>query len=339
MKKYLSILLTIFIIGYFTPVACGDAGFLSGTGGEGEEAPTEEVVVVVEAEPPVEEPAPTEAPNKELESAENPVNSISTPDTADVSNFLLPKVVINLSGDNEYLTAVSIPPMGTADYKVTSPGILQAGEESYIELLLTPYTFAVNKNQTSKEGDRGILQFIEGDLLIYPRLKAELVAGSSFSVSSVPASDQIITLDNPTTWIWYITALKPGEHKILVNISVPVSNAGTIEDFPLETIEFYINILSPTPTPTNTSTPIPTSTPLPTSTPIPSIGTQLSGNAVSIAIAIIAALGAILAGIINLVKTAIDKKKEEDKNILDKIEKAKKDKEIIAALKKPKKQK
>lgn len=60
--------LSIFVIMSLLVSACGDAGFLSGTGGEGEEAPTEEVVVVEETEPPaeeppvVEEPAPTEAP-------------------------------------------------------------------------------------------------------------------------------------------------------------------------------------------------------------------------------------------------------------------------------------
>ena len=295
MKNYLSILLTIFIIGYIAPIACGDAGFLSGTGGEGEDAPTEEIL-----------------PSEESESVENP---ISTPNAASVTKNSLPSLILISTADIEYVTAVSIPPMGTADYQLTAPNILQAGEEGFIELILTPNTITVNKDQDFKGDKKGIFQLHLGDLLLYPQLKAELVAGSSFSVSPSPSSVQIITMDKLTIWTWYITALKPGEHKISVNISVPVSNAGTTEDFPLETIGFYVSILSPTPTPTFTSTPAPTSTSVPTVTPTPLIGERLSGGAVEITLGLITMVGSITVAIIGFLayrQNSTKKKTEED---------------------------
>lgn len=311
------------------PVACGDAGFLSGTGGEGEEVP-----------PPSEEAAPSEEP----EGVENPENTLNPAYSA---NFYSPSLVIILTDDNEYKTEISIPPMGTAEYQVTAPNILQVGEESYIELILVPHTFTINKDQFFNNKDLGIFQLFQGDIDIYPRLKAELITGNSFSFGPYSSLDKLILLDKPATWIWYITALKPGEHKLSVNISVPVSNAGTTEDFPLETIEFYINILSPTPTPTNTSTPIPTSTPTPTSTPIPTItpipsfGAQISGSAAPITIAIIGALGTILATAIGTVLglEKIKKKKAEKKRELDSIESKRKEQEFKEGLRKPKKPK
>ncbi|HNA90365.1 MAG TPA: hypothetical protein PK989_13715 [Anaerolineales bacterium] len=324
MNKFLSILLTIFVVGYVAPIACVPGDFLSGTAGQGDTPPS-----------------------KVPESDGNPIGLPSTPVVT--TNFYSPTLVIIQSKNNYYETAISIPPMGTAEYELTTPKVLQIGQESFIKLVLVPDTLPVAKNKISQDFEKDLIQSFQGNIAIYPHLKAEVHAGSAFSIISPLKPDQIITMNYPSKWIWYITALKAGEHKVSVNISVPVLDGETTVEYPLESIDVTINIPMPTPTPTVTFTPVSTLTPIPTLTSTPSIGEQLSGSAVEITLAIITVSGSIIVAIIGFlaIQQNRTKKKEEEKeknivmatdkrhkNVKDNLPSTKKSKEDSQIIKK-----
>jgi hypothetical protein len=311
--------------------ACVPSTGLQGTGGLEEVPATEDSVAVTE--PPT-------------EPSTNDLNEMKT------IEFLQPSIIYEFNHVTQtYSPGLSIPPMGNAEYQLYAPKILLVGERGVIELIIAPDTLLVEKTKTFQVYEENISQVFQYEMDIYPLMSAEIIYGNKDSISIDPlqSTNQIVTLENTTTWLWQVTALQAGNNVLRLQISVPVLVEGKEIPYTLETIQFTINATEPTPTPTATSTsiptstPTPTSTPIPTNTPIPSFVTQLSGSAASITIAIIGSFGAILAAIIGtVINLALKNNKEnkekeaEQKRLLDK---EKKDKKIIDSLKKPKKQK
>ena len=132
---------------------------------------------------------------------------------------------------------------------------------------------------------------------------AEILSGDSFSITPDNKIYQLVRNDRTTIWVWYITALQAGEHKLVLDVSVPVLVDQTESKYEMAHVGFNISvpesvIVEPTMTPTPVP-PTPTSTPVPpTSTSIPSISSQLSASAGEITVAVIGAASAIIVAFI-----------------------------------------
>lgn len=145
-------------------------------------------------------------------------------------------------------------------------------------------------------------------------MNAEIIAGDAFSIKPSLSSDQISTLNSATVWLWFVTAMQEGKHRVAVSISVPVNVGDQKNNYEIKRLEFEIDAAAPEPTP------------IPTSTPIPSFETQLQGSAVQISLAVLGSAVTVVVAIIGVIfankrlvlrkkkirKAIEDKKREED---------------------------
>lgn len=196
----------------------------------------------------------------ELPQVESPNNESVLSDSVDgslvVEKFYLPTLTIVLSkGNSNYTTGLSTPPLGTAEYQLTTPKVLHFDEELAIKLTVVPDTMEVDKTEVFETFEESITQAFQGILDIYPYMVAEIVSGDSFSITPNNKIYQIVTNDKTTVWLWYITALQAGEHKLMMDVSVPVMVDQTENKYEMARVEFVINV--PALLPTDTPAPMP----------------------------------------------------------------------------------
>lgn len=271
-----------FMIGIFTGIviltSCVPSYGLEGTGGEGEEEPAPP-----EPPPPTEEALIPQSPHKSI-------------------NFITPEVVIVIPPDGSgYTTEISSPPMGKAEFQLTAPEKMVLEREYLIELIIVPEKINVNKDKVLVDSGLGSLQAFQGTLDIYPIMNAELIAGETLSIKTISSSDQIISSEKASVWMWFIKTHQDGIQNIAISISVVVKINNTPDKFELVHQPINIEVVTPTstpPPPTPTFTPSPIPPPSPTNTPIPSIAEQLSGSATQVSIALISAVATVVAAVI-----------------------------------------
>lgn len=294
MKK---ILLSFLSIAFFILSACAPANIdLSGVGGLGE------------------------TPEGEASIAES-TEEVSAGQTVSTVSFYAPSLTISTSESGVSTTGVSIAPIGRAEFQLSTPKELEMGKEGTIKLILVPPTVPVEKKEKFKIFEEDLLQVFQGQVDIYPNMKAKILMGNAFSISS--SSDisqvQLINTNDATTWLWFVTAQQAGKHSLAVDISVPVLANGKEADFSLAQVNFEIQVTTPPPT----ATTIPS--PAPTATKEPSIGEKLTGSASNITVALITSFSSLLVTIVTIffgrqqyLKIKSKKQAEEKKKALEK---------------------
>lgn len=258
-----SLVVTLISLSFFLIACAPTSDFLSGTGGEGEEnppveEPTEAPLIVeptdaspveepteapVEESPLEDEPPVANPPPQEFAPTEPPPTEVPPSITA---NFLLPTLTIFVSNDG-YTTGISAPPMGTAEYQLTAPNSMLEQREYLVKLILVPNKLPINKTEVFEEFEEGVTQGFQGEIDYFSQMNAEIITGTSFSVQPNSFLHKYINEEKSTTWLWYITGLQIGTHKISVVISTPVIANDVQENFELENIEFEVNVYSPQP--------------------------------------------------------------------------------------------
>jgi hypothetical protein len=231
MKKKQLYLFGILLILVLFIAACAPAPLSGAAGADATEPP-------VAMEPPQVEP-----PNSESALSDSVSGSLI------VEKFYLPTLTIVLSkGNSNYTTGLSTPPLGTAEYQLTTPKELHFDEELTIKLTVVPDTMKVDKTEVFETFEESVIQAFQGSLDIYPYMVAEIVSGNSFSITPNNKIYQIVTNDKATVWLWYITALQAGEHKLMLDVSVPVMVDQTENKYEMARVEFIVNVLAPLPT-------------------------------------------------------------------------------------------
>lgn len=238
-------------------------------------------------------------------------------------SFYAPSFTISTSKSGVSTTGLSDAPIGQAEYQLSAPKILEIGEEGTIKLILVPSTIPIEKKEELKVFETDLLHVFQGQVDLYPYIKAEILAGNAFSISpsSPNFQEQLINTNNPTTWLWFITGNQEGNHLLAVNISVPTFIDGNPKSFPLDNLSFEIQITPLPPPPTAIPSPVPTAT------QTPSINEILIGSGSNITVALITSVSTISVALLTIF---LGRQKNQKKNSIAQAEKRKKDFEEAA---------